>query len=115
MNETSNHKNTLKTAWNDITGDTIKTGKGSHTKYADNWEGIFGKKVEEPALKPGVNILKDKLVFLKDDGTVVDMWAWHPEKECLNEIINSGETCRPRSCPRCSICKECPSGVLRNE
>lgn len=42
-----NHKNTLKTAWNDITGDTIRTGKGSQSKYADNWEGIFGKKKEE--------------------------------------------------------------------
>ena len=40
----SNHKNALKTAWNDITGDTIKTGKGSLDKYASGWDAIFGKR-----------------------------------------------------------------------
>lgn len=39
-----NHKNTLKTANNEITGDFIKTGKGSMEKYAEGWEAIFGKK-----------------------------------------------------------------------
>ena len=48
-----NHKNTLKTAWNDVTGDFIKTGKGSQEKYSENFEGIFGKK--EPK-KPWVYV-----------------------------------------------------------
>lgn len=44
-----NHKNTLKTAWNDVTGDTINNSlKSDNKKYADGWDAIFGKKKEEP-------------------------------------------------------------------
>lgn len=43
----SNHKNTLKTAWNEHTGDFIKNSKGDANKYADGWDAIFGKKKEE--------------------------------------------------------------------
>ena len=32
-------------------------------------------------------------------------------KECRNEIINSGATCIPRSCPRCGISAHCAKGV----
>lgn len=48
----SNHKNTLKTAWNDVTGDTINNSlKSDNKKYADGWDAIFGKKKEEPPVK----------------------------------------------------------------
>jgi len=32
------------TARNDITGDSITNGKGSHSKYSEGWELAFGKK-----------------------------------------------------------------------
>jgi hypothetical protein len=38
-----NHKNTLKTAWNDVTGDNIRTGKGSQDKFSSGWELIWAK------------------------------------------------------------------------
>lgn len=43
-----NHRNALKTAWNEHTGDFIKNSKGSQDKYAQGWDAIFGKKKEEP-------------------------------------------------------------------
>ena len=57
----SNHKNALKTAWNEHTGDTIKTGKGSLDKYASGWEGIFGdkKKAKEPPMELGHFVVDD--------------------------------------------------------
>lgn len=39
-----NHKNTLKTAFNDVTGDNIKSGKGSQEVYGENLESIFGER-----------------------------------------------------------------------
>lgn len=38
----SNHKN--KTAWNDVTGDSIRTGKGGQSAYENGWDIIWGKK-----------------------------------------------------------------------
>lgn len=39
-----NHKNTLKAAFNDVTGDNLKTGKGSQEKYEQEHSRIFGEK-----------------------------------------------------------------------
>lgn len=47
-----NHKNALKTAWNEHTGDFIKNSKGDANKYADGWDAIFGKKKETPIEPP---------------------------------------------------------------
>lgn len=59
----SNHKNALKTAWNDVTGDKLTTaGKGSLDKYASGWDAIFGKKKEHADDCP---IQRDKEFFDK--------------------------------------------------
>lgn len=47
-----NHHNTLKTAWNEHTGDFIKNSKGSAEKYAQGWDAIFGKKKEDVPIPP---------------------------------------------------------------
>lgn len=37
-----------------------------------------------------------------------------PGGECLNVIVNRGDSVRPRSCPKCGLSKDCPDGVQRN-
>lgn len=56
-----NHKNTLKTAWNDVTGDTINNSlKSDNKKYADGWDAIFRKKKAQATWKdnPPANVLE---------------------------------------------------------
>ena len=43
MSKDDYHKNALKTSWNDVTGDFIRTGKGGNEKYAAGWDAVFGK------------------------------------------------------------------------
>lgn len=43
-----NHKNTLKTAWNDVTGDTINNSlKSDQKKFDSGWDAIWGKKRDD--------------------------------------------------------------------
>lgn len=46
---TIQHKN--KTAWNDVTGDSIRTGKGSQDKFASGWDTIWGNKKKEEGVE----------------------------------------------------------------
>lgn len=48
-----NHKNTLKTAWNDVTGDTINNSlKSDQKKFDSGWDVIWGKKKEDVPTPP---------------------------------------------------------------
>lgn len=54
---TIQHKN--KTAWNDVTGDSIRTGKGSQDKFASGWDAIWGKKDEPCEACHGEGVIYD--------------------------------------------------------
>lgn len=48
----SNHKNTLKTAWNDVTGDTINNSlKSDQKKFDSGWDLIWAKKKAQATWK----------------------------------------------------------------
>jgi hypothetical protein len=70
----------MTTAHNDITGDSIRAGKGSLEKYAQGWEGIFQPKQKEepPTFTGNCNC-----------GQIVEVKGFNVEWTC----IGCGEKC----------------------
>lgn len=93
-----NHKNTLKTAFNDVTGDTIRTGKGSQEKYADNWDRIFGRKKLPEIGQENINPHPGAQEKLFSEPTVVKALDFHDSVEV--------------SCQDCGGVKRVPTDVL---
>lgn len=80
---TSQHKN--KTAWNDVTGDSIRTGKGSQEAFANGWDRIFGKKQKEEVKA------EQPCEACKGEGGWHDAGWWYECPECHPEAYKKEE------------------------
>jgi hypothetical protein len=57
----------MKSAKNDVTGDSIRTKASNHNAYGDGWERIFGKKKNKSKKVKNTQGNTDRLRFTKDN------------------------------------------------